>query len=147
VIVRRTIALILLAGLAPVSLVGCGAVGLPSPGAYVHVDALASQLDLNSVGKIQYSANYGTDWMADHPTFLAIISGPDASARISNELRKAGLKPAGPEMDSRTLWNLTVNDTYVYTVTVREVQPGDKVGTDGTKLIPVKESGIAIYIS
>ena len=142
--VRRKVALGLVGVLATLSLSGCALLGIASPGLYNHVDDLAKKLDLSSVGTVQYQGHYGLGWQADIPTFIAIVSGPDASARVSGELSDLGLKPLGPEADSRTLWSKGDGNTH-YLVVVREVKPGDGVLV-GKQRIRVKESGIVISI-
>jgi len=143
---RRTALLSLVGVLASGCLAGCALLGIASPGLYDHVDSLAKKLDLGSVGSVQYQGHYGLGWQADIPTYVAIVSGLDASARVSSELADLGLKQDGVESDSRTLWSKSSGDTYVYLVTVREVKPGDEVLV-GTQRLRVKEAGIAIYIS
>ncbi|MEP6842820.1 MAG: hypothetical protein ABJA11_04815 [Pseudolysinimonas sp.] len=130
--------------LATLSLAGCALLGIASPGHYDHVDGLANKLDLSSVGTVQYQGHYGLGWQADIPTFIAIVSGPDVSTRVSSELSDQGLKPLGAEADSRTLWSKGDGNDH-YLVVVREVKPGDEVLV-GKQLIRVNESGIAISI-
>ena len=144
--VRRKVALGLVGVLATLSLAGCALLGIASPGLYNHVDDLAKKLDLSSVGTVQYQGHYGLGWASDHPTFVAIVSGPDVAGQVSGELSDLGLKQLGPESESRTLWTKSDGDTYVYVVTVREVKPGDEVLVDRQR-IRVKASGIAVYIS
>jgi hypothetical protein len=144
--IRRKAAIGLAGVLVTFSLAGCALLGIASPGLYDHVDSLAKKLDLSSVGTVQYQGNYGLGWESDHPTFVAIVSGPDVSAQVSSELADLGLKQEGVESDSRTLWSKTSGDTYVYLVTVREVKPGDEVLV-GKQRVRVKEAGIAIYIA
>jgi hypothetical protein len=143
--VGRRAVLGLVGVLVTLSLAGCALVGIASPGLYDHVDSLAKQLDLSSVGTVQYQGHYGLGWASDHPTFVAIVSGPDAAGQVSDELSDLGLKQEGVESDSRTDWTKG-DDVYTYVVTVREVKPGDEVLV-GKQRIRVKESGIAIYIS
>jgi hypothetical protein len=130
--------------LAAVSLAGCALFGIATPDLYNHVDALAKKLDLSSVGTVQYEGHYGLGWQADTPTFIAIVSGPDASDRISEELAELGLTKTGSSVESRTLWSKGDGGSY-YLVVVREVKPGDEVLV-GKQLVRVEESGIAISV-
>ncbi len=142
--VRRKAIFGLLGLLATLSLAGCALFGIASPGLYNHVDSLAKKLDLSAVGTVQYQGHYGLGWESDIPTFIAIVSGPDASAQVSSELSELGLKSEGDESQSDILWSKGDGDSY-YQVVVREVKPGDEVLV-GKQRVRVKESGIAISI-
>jgi len=140
--VRRNVALGLVCVIAALWLAGCALLGIAGPGLYNHVDDLAKKLDLSSVGTVQYQGHYGLGWESDIPTYIAIVSGPDASDQIAGELSGLGFTRQGETSDSS--WSKGDGDSY-YQVVVREVKPGDEVYV-GKQRVPVTEAGVAISI-
>jgi len=140
--VRRKVAVGVAGVLVTFSLAGCALVGVASPGLYDHVDSLAKKLDVSSLGHVRYQGHYGLGWESDVPTFIAIVSGPDASQDISAELEGLGFERAGERSDST--WSKGAGDSR-YQVVVREVKAGDEVLV-GKQRIRVEESGIVVSI-
>jgi hypothetical protein len=103
--------------LVTVSAAGCSGT---DPHRYDKVNAVASELNVTSIGEVIFEERYGTgNFSDDHPTLYMVIAGPEAYADVQKALTASSFVQKG------TLWSGDVGHGDTVMIGVDQLKPGD----------------------
>ena len=118
----------------------------PLPGVYDKADAVAAELDLDSLGTISIDEYTGGNrGSGPDPSYLAVVSGEGLGDEISSRLKDAGFIEGPSDVASISRWERGTSKDYVQVV-VRSLSPGDQITIDHDTR-DIADSGIAVTIT